>query len=43
VVLGYIGIGQNIESASHTLEEATLTQATKIDARDSMRVQVAGT
>jgi hypothetical protein len=43
VVLGYVGIGQNIESAPHTLEEAKLAQATEVDARDTVRVEVAGT
>jgi len=43
VVLGYIGIGQDIQASPYTLEEATLTQATEIDARDIMRVQVPGT
>jgi hypothetical protein len=43
VVLGNIGIGQDIQASPHTLEVATLTQATEVDARDTMRVQVAGT
>jgi hypothetical protein len=43
MVLGDVGIGQNIESSPHTVEEAMLTQATKIDARDAVCVQVAGT
>jgi len=43
MVLGDVGIGQNIQSSPHTLEEATLTQATEVDARDAVCVQVART
>jgi hypothetical protein len=43
MVLGHVGVGQDIQSSSDTLEQATLAQATKVDARDTVRVQVAGT
>jgi hypothetical protein len=38
-----VGTGQEIKSSPHTLEEATLAQATEVDARDAVRVQVPGT
>jgi len=41
VVLGYVGIGQDIQPSPHTLEEAMLAQTAEIDARYAMRVQVA--
>jgi hypothetical protein len=43
VVLGYVDIGQDIQSSPHALEEATLAQATEVDTRDTVRVEVAGT
>jgi hypothetical protein len=43
VVLGYVDIGQDIQSSPHALEEATLAQATEVDARDTVRVQIPGT
>jgi len=43
MVLRDVGIGQNIQSSPYTLEEATVTQATEVDARDAVCVQVAGT
>jgi len=42
-MFGYVGIGQDIKSPPYALEEATTTQATEVDARDTVRVQVAGT
>jgi hypothetical protein len=41
VVLGYVGIGQDIQSSPHTLEKASLAQAAEVDARETVRFQVA--
>jgi hypothetical protein len=42
VVFRYVGVGQDIQSSPNTLEEATLTQTTEVNARDVVRVQVTG-